>query len=233
MYVVMVNACIQFMNRRTHGPFPIYYVLVLIILHVLLGEIKLYSRKGCTITRDAKDTNDMETLFSVGVSSGSMAIPGWDFASALVSPATDVTYLSSIFVHIGNISMVVDSFPSLVYIVKASNLLSSGVVWVKEGVTHWIPHSTWRYVSGSSIHVIMVSLLSNSRDAICLRRAREVVAWFGFMSLNKALDRVHPKTSHFSTCHIILVNFKVVSRLYQPIFLSFSYLNSARHNLVM
>ena len=29
------------------------------------------------------------------------------------------------------------------------------------------------------------------------------------------------------------MNYKVVSQLYQPIFLSFSYLNSARHNLVI
>ena len=47
--------------------------------------------------------------------------------------------------------------------------------------------------------------------------------------LTNPTDRVHPKTSHFSTRHIILVNYKVVSQLFQLIFLSFSYLNSVRH----
>ena len=42
-------------------------------------------------------------------------------------------------------------------------------------------------------------------------------------------DGVQPKTSHFSTHYLIWVNYKVVSLLYQPIFLSFSYLNSARY----
>ena len=42
-------------------------------------------------------------------------------------------------------------------------------------------------------------------------------------------DGVQPKTSSFSTCHLIWVKYKFVSQLFQPIFLSFSYLNSARH----
>ena len=47
------------------------------------------------------------------------------------------------------------------------------------------------------------------------------------------LDGVHPKTSPFSTNDIILVNYKVVSQLSQLIFISFSYLNSSRHNSVI
>ena len=46
-------------------------------------------------------------------------------------------------------------------------------------------------------------------------------------------DRVQPKTSPFSTRHLILLNYKGVSQLSQPILLSFSYLNSARQNLVI
>ena len=47
------------------------------------------------------------------------------------------------------------------------------------------------------------------------------------------LDGVHPKTSPFNTHHLIWVTYKVVSQLSQPIFLSFLYLNSAKHNLVI
>ena len=41
-------------------------------------------------------------------------------------------------------------------------------------------------------------------------------------------DGVHPKTSPFYTHYIIWVYYKVLSQLSQLIFLSFSYLNSAR-----
>ena len=50
---------------------------------------------------------------------------------------------------------------------------------------------------------------------------------------NLKTDVVQLKTPPFSTRHLILVNYKVLSQLSQPIFLSFSYLNSARHNLVI
>ena len=53
--------------------------------------------------------------------------------------------------------------------------------------------------------------------------------WQDFSSTNGVADRVQPKTPPFSTCHIVSVNYKVASQLPQPIFLSFSYLNSARH----
>ena len=43
---------------------------------------------------------------------------------------------------------------------------------------------------------------------------------------------VHPKMSPFSTCHLIWLNYKFVSQLFQPILLSFSYWNSSGHNLV-
>ena len=46
-------------------------------------------------------------------------------------------------------------------------------------------------------------------------------------------DRVHPKTPPFSARHLIWVNYKVVSQFSQPILLSFSYLNSVRHSLVI
>ena len=46
-------------------------------------------------------------------------------------------------------------------------------------------------------------------------------------------DGVQPKTSPFSTRHLIWVNYKVVSKLSQPIFISFSYLNRAQHNSVI
>ena len=42
------------------------------------------------------------------------------------------------------------------------------------------------------------------------------------------IDKVQPKTYPFSTRHLIWVNYKFVSQLYQPIFDSFSYLNIAR-----
>ena len=50
---------------------------------------------------------------------------------------------------------------------------------------------------------------------------------------NSTMDGVQPKTSPFSTSHPIWVNYKVVSQLSQPISLLFSYLNSARHYLVI
>ena len=46
-------------------------------------------------------------------------------------------------------------------------------------------------------------------------------------------DGFHPKTPPFSTRNLILVNYKVLSQLSQPISLLFSYLNSVRHNLVI
>ena len=46
-------------------------------------------------------------------------------------------------------------------------------------------------------------------------------------------DGVQPKTPPFSTRHLIWVNDKVVSQLFQPIYLSFLYLNSVGHNLVI
>ena len=42
-----------------------------------------------------------------------------------------------------------------------------------------------------------------------------------------------PKTSPFSTRHLIWVNYEVLSQLFQPRALLFSYLNSARHNSVI
>ena len=42
-------------------------------------------------------------------------------------------------------------------------------------------------------------------------------------------DGVQPKMSPFSTRHIIWVKYKVANQLSRPIYLSFSYLNSARH----
>ena len=46
-------------------------------------------------------------------------------------------------------------------------------------------------------------------------------------------DVVQPKTYPFSTRHLILVNYKVLIQSSQPISLSFSYLYSARQNLVI
>ena len=43
------------------------------------------------------------------------------------------------------------------------------------------------------------------------------------------IDRFQTKTSPFSTHHLILVNYKVVSQFFQLVFLSFSYLNSVQH----
>ena len=54
-----------------------------------------------------------------------------------------------------------------------------------------------------------------------------------YYQVRKINDVVHPKTSPFSTRHLIWVKYKVLIQLYQLIFLSFSYLNSARHNLVI
>ena len=42
-------------------------------------------------------------------------------------------------------------------------------------------------------------------------------------------DEVQPNTHPFSTRDLIWVNYQVVSPLFQPIFLPFSYFNSARH----
>ena len=55
----------------------------------------------------------------------------------------------------------------------------------------------------------------------------------GFILMEFTWDGVHPKTPPFSTSHLIWVNYKVVSQLSQPVFVSFLYLNSGRHNLVI
>ena len=47
------------------------------------------------------------------------------------------------------------------------------------------------------------------------------------------VNRVHPKTFPFSTRHLVFENYEVVSQLSQPMFLSFSYLNSVQHNIVI
>ena len=46
---------------------------------------------------------------------------------------------------------------------------------------------------------------------------------------NFTLDMVQPKTSSFSTRHLIWGKLKFVSQLFQLIYLAFSYLNSVRH----
>ena len=48
-------------------------------------------------------------------------------------------------------------------------------------------------------------------------------------SLCNAYDMVQPKKSPFSTHHLIWVNYKVVSQLFQLIYLVFSYLNRVQH----
>ena len=48
-----------------------------------------------------------------------------------------------------------------------------------------------------------------------------------------SLNGVHPNMSPFSTRDLIWVNYQVLSEICQLIFLSFSYLNSARHNSVV
>ena len=54
-----------------------------------------------------------------------------------------------------------------------------------------------------------------------------------FPPSNPLNDRFHPKTTPFSTRHLILVNYEVLSQLYQPMSHLFSYLNSVRHNSVI
>ena len=56
-------------------------------------------------------------------------------------------------------------------------------------------------------------------------------SWRWSIILSK--DGVQPKTPPFSTRHLIWVNYKVVSQWSQPILLSITYLNGARHNLVI
>ena len=48
---------------------------------------------------------------------------------------------------------------------------------------------------------------------------------------NLVSDGVHPKTSLFSTRHLIWVNYKFISQLFQLIYISFLYSNSVRHFL--
>ena len=60
-----------------------------------------------------------------------------------------------------------------------------------------------------------------------------MVPRYPFCEVCHVLDRVQTKTLPFSTRHIILLNYKVVSQLSQLSFLSLSYLNSAQHNLAV
>ena len=58
--------------------------------------------------------------------------------------------------------------------------------------------------------------------------------FFAFLTIPLVmLDLVQPKTSTFSTFAIILVHYKFLHQLYQPIFGLFSNLNSSLHNLVI
>ena len=59
---------------------------------------------------------------------------------------------------------------------------------------------------------------------------QRTLRWVPLQSAKKCIhDRVQPKTSPCSTRHLIWLNYKVVSKLYKLILLSFSYLNSSRH----
>ena len=55
----------------------------------------------------------------------------------------------------------------------------------------------------------------------------------GSTQVDLELEGVQPKIPPFSTRHIVSGNYKVVSQLSQPVFLSFSFLNSARPHLVI
>ena len=71
------------------------------------------------------------------------------------------------------------------------------------------------------------------RGLLCASMHPSVSIYLSLTGLNGPKDRVQPKTPPFSTRNLIWVNYKVVSPLSQPILLSFLYLNSARHNLVI
>ena len=72
-------------------------------------------------------------------------------------------------------------------------------------------------------------------EVIIPRQENEDKCWYirSYPFLTSVIDVVQPKTSPFSTRHLILVKYNFLSQLYQPISLLFSYLNSERHNLVI
>ena len=67
---------------------------------------------------------------------------------------------------------------------------------------------------------------------LCHSRILGILSIISFQ-IQLLIDGFQPKTSPFSVRHLILVNYKVAIQLSRPIFRSFLYLNSARHNLVI
>ena len=92
------------------------------------------------------------------------------------------------------------------------------ILWVREDVTKVIGWSLVKIIMLFLIHDLVIILIYTRiiLDIVCI----EAVLVY---------DGVHPKKPFFSTRHLIWVDYKVLSQISQPIFLSLSYLNSARH----
>ena len=84
----------------------------------------------------------------------------------------------------------------------------------------WLHQGTWDYIRTGGGFSLQKVPINSTAAALNAKKDKDL------------LDRVQPKTSPFSTRHLIWVNYKVVSQLAQPI-LSFLHLNNARHNLVI
>ena len=111
----------------------------------------------------------------------------------------------------------------------------------------WPPHfSKWLMItalqSNISFHLLLYtcSFLPSSSTSSYFKNLQSgssvdlpLGIFLSFKLPSIFIDRVQPKTSPFSTRHTTWVNYKVLSQLSQPIFVSFSHLNSAQHNLVI
>ena len=109
---------------------------------------------------------------------------------------------------------------------------------ITTAILSYIYNYAWEYLITSAHTLILLLDLHNSLHNTLLgvlqsNHLHQNKHKLNSMNRYSKEDRVYPKTFPFYTQHLIWVNYKFVSQLYQPTLVSFSYLNSSRHNLVI
>ena len=93
----------------------------------------------------------------------------------------------------------------------------------KDGITLWEAIKWIKYDIGIKVKSMVTPTVLGKNKSLAISNN----------IYQSSIDRFQPETSPFSTRYLIWVNYNVVSQLSQPTFVSFSYLNSVRHNLVI
>ena len=83
------------------------------------------------------------------------------------------------------------------------------------------------------VHPFFLLLVGNDCEHFLSCKTTYILLYSLWYHNYSTYDLVQPKTSTFSTHALIRVHFKVVHWFYQPIFILFSHLNGALHNLVI